>query len=184
MLVDGVSRARLIRIVSDKEYFLTEVEELPEPEPPRVTPRLEALIRQSFELFNNYSVLSGNVTAETVLSISTPTNPGYVADYITQNIFLKPDDKQRVLETMARSGAWNRSATFWPMRSRFLKSNKHLSERLHERMARLQKDNVLREQLRVIQAELGEGDEASSSFPFTERKFWPSVSMKRWRKSF
>ena len=164
VLVDGVSRARLIRIVSDKEYFLTEVEELPEPEPPRVTPRLEALIRQSFELFNNYSVLSGNVTAETVLSISTSTNPGYVADYITQNIFLKPDDKQRVLETMAPVRRLEQVCNILAHEIEILEIEQHLSERLHERMARLQKDNVLREQLRVIQAELGEGDEASSEF--------------------
>ena len=101
VMVDGLSRARLLNIISDKDYFFTEVEELPEPEQPPMSNHIEALIRQCFELFDAYATMSGNVTNETVLAVLTSTNPGYIADYITQNIFLKPDEKQQVLETMS-----------------------------------------------------------------------------------
>lgn len=170
VLVDGVSRARLVGIVSDTNYFLTEVEEIPEPVAPKLTSRLEALIRQSLELFDTYSVISGNVATETVLTISTCTNPGYIADYITQNIFLKPDEKQHILETISPVKRLDFICRILAHEIEVLEIEQHLGERLRDRMARLQKDSVLREQLRMIQSELGETEESASEYTIYRKK--------------
>lgn len=163
VLVEGVSRAELVRIVSDRKYFFTEVSPIAEaPHMEKLTARLEAMMRKATGLFDAYAAMSGNVARETVLGILSSDEPGYVADYIAQNIYLPMEKKQKILETM------------WPVRRlqivcdvlaheiEVLEIGQEIDEKLRGRLMRQQKDSVLREQLRIIQSELGDDVEADT----------------------
>lgn len=156
VLVEGLQRASLKRIQSDKKYFFVNVESIAEALPEKQTPRLEALIRKCVSLFDTYSSLTGNVTKEAVIAIYALTEPGYIADYITQNMYLKPEKKQQVLETGVPVKRLELVCDMLLREIEVIEIEQQIDERLRGRLERQQRDHVLREQLRVIQSELGE----------------------------
>lgn len=156
VLVEGVQRASLKTILSDRKFFFAEVDPIIEKVPNKITPRVEALIRKSISLFDTYASLTGNVTKETVLAIYSSTAPGYVADYITQNLFLKPDKKQMILESQAHSKRLELVCDILLREIEVIEIEQQLDERLRGRLERQQRDHVLHEQLRLIQSELGD----------------------------
>ncbi len=99
------------------------MEEMPE----KLTPRIEALIRKCVSLFDTYSTITGNVTKEAVIAIYTLTEPSYIADYIIQNMYLKPEKKQLILETAAPVKRLSSSATSLCVKSMSLKSSSALT---------------------------------------------------------
>ena len=99
VMVEGSGRGRLLSLHHCVPYLLAEVEELPEPAF-RSTPRTEALIRQAYELFEQYCELSPRVTPDLMLNVLSSQDPGYIADYITQNIAMRAGEKQAILEEL------------------------------------------------------------------------------------
>jgi ATP-dependent Lon protease len=171
VMVDGLSRARLVRIISDVDFFDTEIEILEEESiPEKNTQRTEALLRKGFELFNAYADKSNNVTKETVLIVSSVQRPGYLADYITQNVIFKPDEKQRVLETYNPIRRLELVCRMLSHELEIISMEQKLSEKLRDNLTNQQRDNVLREQMRIIQAELGEDPDAASEYETYRRK--------------
>ncbi|NLV86626.1 MAG: endopeptidase La, partial [Clostridiales bacterium] len=82
-----------------------------------------------------------------------------IADYIAQNIYMRPEKKQALLEEirpLSRISLLNR---FLAKEISILSIEQDLNERTHEQMRKSQKDFFLREQLKIIQAELGEFDD-------------------------
>ncbi len=171
VLVEGMQRATLVRISSDDEFFVAEVEPIEDKAPARLTPRVEALIRKSVGLFDAYASMTGNITKEAVLAILTATDPGYTADYITQNMYLAPEKKQLVLETVSVVKRLERVCEIVAREIDVLEIEQQLDERLRGRLERQQRDHVLREQLRIIQSELGEAAEMLSDFDIYRYKF-------------
>ena len=100
VLVEGLTRARLIDVVSSKRMFTVHVEVIPEYAVNVVSPKHEALIRKAFDLFEEYCGISSTVSRETALGVLALSDPGRIADYITQNVFMKIEKKQKVLETL------------------------------------------------------------------------------------
>jgi ATP-dependent Lon protease len=171
VLVEGVQRAALRRIASDRKFFTAEVEPIFEEAPERITPRIEALIRKAVRLFDTYSAMTGTVPKETVIAIYAETQPGYIADYIAHNImYLKPEKKQLVLETAAPVKRLELVCDILQRELEVLEIEQQIDERLRGRLERQQRDHVLREQLRIIQSELGETNENVSEFEEYRKK--------------
>lgn len=156
VLVEGLTRARLIDVVSSKRMFTVHVEIIPEYSVNVVSPKQEALIRKAFDLFEEYCGISSTVTRETALGLLSLTDPGHIADYITQNVFMKIEKKQRVLETLQPVKRLELVCELLNREIEVLGIEQDIDEKLKDRLGRQQRDNVLREQMRVIRAELGE----------------------------
>jgi ATP-dependent Lon protease len=172
VLVEGQKRARLKNILNDKSFFLAEVEPIEEPAPPKVTTKTEALIRKAVGLFDQYSSMTGHISKEAVVSIFTLTNPGFIADFIAQHLYIKPDKKQSILETLPPVRRLQRVCDILVREIEILDIERSIEEQLRSRLERQQRDHVLREQLRVIQSELGETADALSEFDeYRERIF-------------
>ena len=157
VLVEGSCRARLISMWGDRKHYTAEVELIPEAPAPKKTARVEALIRKSINLFDTYAALSAGVAKETVLALFTFSEPGKIADYIIQNMYTKPEKKQLVLETL---GPVKRLEVICDMLAReieVLAIERQIDGKLRMRLESNHRDHVLREQLKVIQSELGEG---------------------------
>ena len=164
VLVEGLQRAAVAHIEKGKDLFTATVEPLEEKTVEKMTPRIEALVRKSVGLFDAYASITGNVTKEAVIAIYASNEPGYIADYITQNMYLKPEKKQLILETPAPVKRLELACDMLMREIEVIEIEQQLDERLRSRLERQQREHVLREQLRVIQSELGESAENVSEF--------------------
>ena len=103
-VVEGRRRARLRRLWQTEPFLQANVEELEEEMPSeafRRSPRTEALLRQTWNLFSEYAELAGNMPEEIAATVMDCRDVGYLADFIAQNIALRHTDKQEILEEMA-----------------------------------------------------------------------------------
>lgn len=157
IMVEGLARGRLDALTMDTPSLFGEIEPMPDaPEKPTV--KSEALCRRCTALFSEYAQISGNIAPESVINIMANTDAAYVADFIAQNIYLKPEEKQKLLEELRPS---RRLASLCRMLTReltLLSIERDLNESTQEQMNRNQREYYLREQMKVIQSELGEGD--------------------------
>ncbi len=168
VMVEGLSRGRLEGLEQTKPFLTARVTEL-EPETVRRTARAEALIRSTYELFQQYIDLSSRMTADVLLSVLSSDEPGYIADYIAQNIAMRTDSKQSILEEthpIKRLGRLNRVLR---RELEVLELEQDIEEKTHTRVAEAQRDFVLREKLRVLKSELGEPEEDDEILEYRRR---------------
>ena len=123
------------------------------------TDRAEALLRQTYAIFGSYRELVPNLTDDTVSAVLDCRDPGTLADYIGQNLTLRHTDRQKILEElhpMRRLLLVNEILTH---EVDVISMELRLEQRVRERVARMQKNTILREQVKVLQEELGEDDD-------------------------
>ena len=160
VMVEGHSRGRLLRLVGTEPYLTAEVEYLTEPVSSGGTsPRTEAAIRQIYSQMERYTELSDRVTPEIYLKLLASDDPGYIADYAAQNLPLRFEDKQVVLEELRPVRRLDRLCRILGREVEILEVESELAVKIHEQVAASQRDYFLREQLRVIQRELGDSEE-------------------------
>ena len=97
VLVEGLQRAKAIKIVATDPYFRAEIEEYEE-ELSEKSIEVEALMRSVNFQFEQYVKLSKKIPAETVIAVVTLDDPGRLADVIASHLTLKISDKQQILE--------------------------------------------------------------------------------------
>lgn len=162
VMVEGKCRARVVSVSESVPAYTAVVEKIEEQTVSGLTPRTEALIRSCIGLFDEYSSTAGTVAADTVLSIVDNEDPGYVADFVAQNVFLKHNEKQQVLEELRPVRRVELVSRLLNREINVLSLEKSIEEGTKEEMNRAQRDYYLREQMKVIQRELG-GEEFGDS---------------------
>ena len=88
-VVRSIKRARIHRLWQNKPFLQANVELLEEDFPGRMTPRMEALIRQTYVIFGEYKELVTNLNDDFVSAVLDCRDPGHLADFIAQNINLR-----------------------------------------------------------------------------------------------
>ena len=170
VMVEGLSRGRLCTMLQEKPYLLADVEAIDEGEPVRHTARVEAQVRTAYELIEEYNELSGKLTPEMVLSVLAHTEPGYIADYVAQNLVLRAADKQSVLDELNPTRRLSKVNQLLRREIEVLSVEKELQSKVRERLDQNQRDYVLKEQLKTIQSELGEGEDGDSEIEEYRKK--------------
>ena len=156
VMVEGVSRGRLCLLPKTTPYLNALVEELPAEQPVRRSTRTEALIRQTYELFERFIELAPKMTPDVLLSVLSSEDPGYIADYIAQNLPMRTGDKQAILEELRPVRRLERLCQSLRREVEILELEQEMQGKVREQLTRSQRDYVLREQLKVLQQELGE----------------------------
>ena len=160
VMVAGRSRGRLVRLTSLEPYLTAEVELIQELGAVKHnSPRTEAAIRQVYSYLERYTELSDRVTPEIYLKLLASDDPAYIADYAAQHLPLRFEDKQSVLEELRPVRRLDRLCRILGREVEILEVESELAAKIHEQVATSQRDYFLREQLRVLQRELGEGEE-------------------------
>ncbi len=160
VMVEGRSRGRLIQLEGTEPYITAQVEYLAEVSPTKGnSPRAEATIRQIYNQMERYTELSDRVPPEIYLKLLASDDPGYIADYAAQNLPLRFEDKQAVLEELRPIRRLDRLCRILGREVEILEVESELASKIHEQVAASQREYFLREQLRVIQRELGDGEE-------------------------
>ncbi|WP_298035121.1 endopeptidase La [uncultured Dysosmobacter sp.] len=160
-VVEGRRRARLRRLWQAEPYLQANVEALAEEETSeafRRSPRTEALLRQTWNLFSEYAELAGSLPEEVASAVMDCRDVGYLADYITQNIALRHTDKQEILEEMAPFIRLRKLNAFLARECNVLGFEHEMEGKIRDQLAQSQRDQILRTQIRVLQSELGEED--------------------------
>ena len=169
VMVDGICRGRMVELTQTEPCLLADVEEIPAPEQTQNTPRGEALVRQTYDLFEMYCGLAPRVNPETFLSVMANDDPGSIADYIAQNINLRVEDKQAILEELRPLRRLSRLNQILRREVEILKLEEDMQSKLRDQLSRSQRDHMLREQIKVIQNELGEGEGDPEISEYRER---------------
>ena len=159
VMVAGRSRGRMLRVVSTEPYMTAEVALIPDPPARGNSPRTEAAIRQVYHSLERYTELSDRVAPEIYLKLLASDDPAYIADYAAQHLPLRFEDKQAVLEELRPARRLDRLCRILSREVEILEVGSELAAKIHEQVAASQRDYILREQLRVIQRELGERDD-------------------------
>ena len=158
--VEGQSRARVLEIRETSPNYFADVELMTSKSCPASAPRSEALLRRCMALFEEYAEVSGNVAPDVFLQIADANDLGIVADFVAQNVALKFSEKQRILEELRprqRIMLVNRMVN---REINVVSMEKELDEVTKQEMDRAQRDYYLREQMKLIRAELGDGEES------------------------
>lgn len=156
VMVEGLYRAKALHINVSSKAYTAEVMSLPD-KPERVSEeRLIALMRSCLSLYHDYLAENPESITEQIINVLAVNEPGGVADHIAHNVHLNLDDKQRLLEELYPSKRLVLLGKLLKREVDILRIEKELSEATQEQMNQNQREYYLREEMKIIQAELGE----------------------------
>lgn len=157
VLVEGVSRARISKVVDTEPFYMVEAEEKIYYEDV-LQLQIEALVRNVQKTFDEYVKLSNKVSPDAVLSINSIENPAQMADVIAANLTIRNEDKQMILEEFNPSLRLARLLKILIRELKVLEIENEINIKVRKQIDKSQKEYYLREQLKVIQNELGDKD--------------------------
>ena len=161
VLVEGDTRAVLEEILSEENYILAKVRVSKD----RAARSMEAkaLVRTTQDLFATFATASQRVSQETVDGVRSVEKPGELADLLAANVLIKLEEKQKILEELDPVKRLEKVCAFLMRETDLVDAEQQIQSRIRKQVDKSQKDYYLREQMRAIQNELGEGDDEDSS---------------------
>ncbi len=168
VLVEGKTRAQVIRYIPNPSFFLVEAERTPEGDDVGV--ETEALMRTLVTAFENYVKLNKKIPSEVLVTISSIEEPGRLSDTIASHLGLKLQDKQEILEALSPAVRLEKLYEKLQGEVEILQVEKRIRARVKKQMEKAQKEYYLTEQMRAIQKELGEKDDLKSEIQEFEEK--------------
>jgi len=158
VLVEGGERATIHAINTESDYTLADVETLVEPQ---VDAReSEALVRTVMGQFEQYIKVSKKVPQEVLSSVSSIDDPARLVDTIAAQMSLTVEDKQSVLECVELKARIELLLGFMDADLDVSQMEKRIRGRVKKQMEKSQREYYLNEQMKAIQKELGDLDEA------------------------
>ena len=160
VLVQGCSRGRINRLWQTRPFLQANIDLLETLSPTVSANRVEALLRQTYALFGEYQNMVPDLSDELVSTVLDAHDPGRLADYIGQNVTLRHQQRQRILEELHPVKRLQLVNEILTHELDVISLEVQMEKKVRDRVARVQKDMILREQVRVLQHELGDdGDE-------------------------
>ena len=169
VMMEGERRARLKRLWQREPYLQAQIELIDEPPLPRQGKRTEAMLRQTYASFTEYAELTQKLPDEVYAAILGTNDPGYLADFIAQQINLRYQDKQEILSELRPLPRLQRMNEILRREIDVTAMEQDIESKVRSRVGRIQKDFVLREQIKVLQNEIGEGGEDEELDVYRER---------------
>jgi ATP-dependent Lon protease len=157
ILVEGLSRAKLISFDEENKFFNVEVEDLAENTESDV--ETNAIMRSLIEAFEDYTKLNKKVPTETLVTISAIEDASKLSDTIASHLTFKLSDKQEVLECLDCSKRLEMLFEKIQSELEILQVEKKIRNRVKKQMEKAQKEYYLTEQMKAIQSELGDKDD-------------------------
>src|SRR5215470_4505260 len=160
VIAQGVRRFRVLEFLPGYPFLVARVEEIGIAEV--ITPEIEARAGLVRERAREAMQLLANVPPEVLATIANLESPSALADFVGGILDVKPSEKQEILETFDVKARLDKVLAFLVQRIEVLKLSKQIGEQTQQSLSSQQREHILREQLRAIQKELGEGDEKST----------------------
>ncbi|MBE8596330.1 endopeptidase La [Xenorhabdus sp. BG5] len=168
VLVEGLQRARITTLTDNGEYFYAQVEYS---ESPDVDEReQEVLVRTVINQFEGYVKLNKKIPPEVLTSLHSIEDAAKLADTIAAHMPLKINDKQTVLEMSNVVERIEYLIAMMESEIDLLQVEKRIRNRVKKQMEKSQREYYLNEQMKAIQKELGEMDDAPDEYETLKRK--------------
>src|SRR5512140_3352190 len=167
VLVEGVQRARIARVLTEKANFEAEIEMIPTEEPD--SHEVEAMRRTLLAQFDQYVKLNKKIPPEVLTSLSGIDGAGRLSDTIAAHLPLKLEQKQQILENFSIQSRLEQLLGLLETEIDILQVEKRIRGRVKRQMEKSQREYYLNEQVKAIQKELGEG-EAGADIDEMEKK--------------
>ena len=176
VLVEGQERAKVTEFIDGEEFFNAEVE-------PLVTEDLderetEVLMRSVLAQFDQYVKLNKKIPPEILTSMAGIDEPGRLADTIAAHMSLKIDEKQTVLEIEDIRERFEKLMGIMEGEIDLLEVEKRIRGRVKRQMEKSQREYYLNEQMKAIQKELGDMDEAPNEVEELSQKIEKAGMLK------
>ena len=168
VIVRGFQRFRVLEILSEEPFIQARVEPIEEVAPDSV--ELHALMRTVVELFQKMVSLVPNVPEEVKVIVVNITDPGRLADFVAANLSLALPDRQQVLENANVQTRLQRIVELLNREVETLEVASRIQSQVHDEMAKTQREYYLREQMKAIQRELGQGDDRTAEVEELRKK--------------
>ena len=158
---EGMARVYLKSFTKTEPYLEAEIEEIPELyEKSEQTEALARTVREQIkrflELGGNPFFDSGSLANWSLFTYSD--DPNQLVNSITQAIDFKTIDKQQILEMVSAADRLQRLSELLAKEIRIMEISQKLNQQTQERVSKMTKEAILREQMRSIEEELGGGD--------------------------
>lgn len=168
VLVEGGQRAKIVHFLPKEEYFAAQVTLL---ETVAVEEReAEVLVRSVLNQFEQYVKLNKKVPPEVLTSLSGIDDVNRLLDTVAAHLSLKIEEKQRILEIVDLRERFEHLMGIMESELDLLQVEKRIRGRVKRQMEKSQREYYLNEQMKAIQKELGELEEAPSELEELEQK--------------
>ena len=168
VLVTGICRARIQELTQTEPFLMGQIQSVPETEVMDST-RIHALRREAKNLYALYSELLEHPAQTVQLRMLASENTGFIADSIAQNSGIDYPDKVKMLGQLNPVKRLELAVKLLRREVEMLKLEAEIQERTRANIDQNQKDYYLREQIRVLRDELGEGDDESEFATYEKR---------------
>jgi ATP-dependent Lon protease len=156
ILVQGLARIRLVQRVETEPYLVAEVEEVPDVV--EESRELEALTRNVQSLFGRIIGLVPYLPEELQLAAANVDDPSALSHLVASTIRIKTEEKQRLLEVPDVTERLRELSAILNRELEVFELGTKIQSQVQSEMEKGQREFFLRQQLKAIQEELGEGD--------------------------
>src|SRR6185295_234460 len=160
VLVEGLWRIHIKEYESQTPYLRGRIEVLKDVTDGSI--ELSALVRNTQQQFQEIIKLSPSVPDQVRIAALNTEDPGHLADLIAANLNLNLEERQKLLETVSVKERLTRLLPLLGHELEVLNLSSKIQSDVVNSLSKNQRDFFLREQMRVIQRELGEGDPNTS----------------------
>lgn len=168
VLAEGEYRARVVHLEQTEPFMNGQVSEVPNAEITD-TPYNQALCRRAYVLYSSYLEISDSSSQSVQLRLLSSHDPGFVADTIAQNSTLDYKDKVKLLANLNPIKRLEACLRLLSREIEVVSLESDIQARTHANIDQHQKEYFLREQIKVIQEELGEGDDDAELAEYERR---------------
>ncbi|MEN6355829.1 MAG: endopeptidase La [Armatimonadota bacterium] len=172
LIVQGLKRIRMVECIQTEPYIRVKVEEMPDvidwADEEEV--EIEALKRNVGTAFQKVVTLSPNLPDELQGVVTSITKPGVLADTIALHLPIEIAEKQELLETVGTRERLHKLLAILMREVEVLELGSKIQSEVHSEMGKMQREYYLREQMKAIQRELGEGDERTAEVEELRKK--------------
>ncbi len=168
VLVEGKARAAVLKFTAREEFYEAEVAAITEDS--GEAHEAEALSRAVIEQFDNYVKLNKKIPPEALAAIPQITEPGRLADNIAGHLAVKISDRQQLLELFNVGKRLEKVFALMEGEISVLQVEKKIRGRVKRQMEKTQREYYLNEQMKAIQRELGEQDDARDELLELEKR--------------
>jgi ATP-dependent Lon protease len=158
ILIQGLSKGEIDTYLRERPFFEVKIRKVIEPTVQEVPIEVEALMRTAKEKIEQILNLK-NLPPEIVMVTDNISDPGVLADLVASNLRLKIEESQAILEIFDPIERLKKVNELLSRELELSTMQARIQNQAKEEMSKTQRDYFLREQLKQIQQELGEGDE-------------------------
>ena len=169
MLVQGIARIHIKEFTETEPFFKAKVDVLKDV-PDKGDVETEALATNAKNQFSRMVSISPHLPEELKIVIVNIDNPGRLSDLISSHLNISLPEKQEILETLNVKERLQKINTFVNNEMQVLELAGKIQSQVKNEMEKGQREYYLRQQLKAIQEELGEGDDQAAEVKELRKK--------------